>query len=621
MKSSPTPPKKSFFKEHVLPALFVFIIPGFSAWFFSYAEKDMDRQVLQSIERQVQDDREISAAERSRILQFYRTVPVSRIMASNKPDAAKMQAMFEPTKTRYAIFRWMQRIAWICLGSIAITFVIVGMSVAFSLRSQSAQYWSLRIGWPVLRTSAAIQVLGQGTLAVALSFWVTALLTHSYFIKLIGIIAVLAGVAAFALWKAIFAKVDHRCEVEGEIVSEAEAPALWQRVRKMAAKLQTATPDRIILGIVPSFFVTEHPVVLGNEVQEGRTLYLSLPMLKLLAVDEADAVLGHELAHFSGEDTLWSRKITPLTGKFAIYLRTLGEGLSLSVAHFMHLFWKLYNLSIRKLSREREFRADRVGADLVSADAMKRALLKITCYCEYRDETEMAIVKQDRVDPSLNLSQRLEEGYPAFATSFVQSDKAIDESVPHPFDTHPTLTNRLAELGFDARGALREAQLQEPAPDSWYRAISTAQSLEERLWGERQKRIQAFHSESLAWRLLPKDEEETAIVREHFPQAVFRKKDGAEAILDFDRIHLVDWTAPILFKHILSAKLQESWGKKHLTLAFQEPGAPKVMSVKLQPELYIGEKANLLAMFGHYYSRHKTAEVRSRQAAEGTPSA
>jgi len=282
----------------------------------------------------------------------------------------------------------MKRIAWICLATSLATFVIVGLSVAFSLRSQSAQYYALRLGWPVLRTSAAIQVLGQAVLAVALSFWVTAIWTESYYIKLIIIIGLLAAFAVFALLMAIFAKVDDRCEVAGEVLSETDAPSLWQHVREMAARLKTAEPDRIIVGIVPSFFVTEHPVALGSQVHHGRTLYLSLPMLKVLAVDEADAVLGHELAHFSGEDTLWSRKISPLTGKFALYLKVLSNGLTLAVAHFMHVFWKLYGLSIRRLSRAREFRADQVGADLVSAEAMKRALIKITCYCEYRAATE-----------------------------------------------------------------------------------------------------------------------------------------------------------------------------------------------------------------------------------------
>ena len=361
------------FKQHVLPVLFIFLIPGFSAWFFGYAERTTDESVLRSIKANVLDDARMPAAEQSRIIGFYQAHPPSSILASHDPKYARLQPTFSPVSTRYAIFRWMRRIAWVCLDAIALTFVIVGLSVWYSLRSQAAQYRALRVGWPVLQISAAIQVLGQAVLAVALSFWVTALLMHSYVPKLILIIAVLAVVAVLALWKAIFAKVDDRYEVAGQAVLEADAPRLWQHVRGMAGRAGTGAPDQIIAGIEPSFFVTEHPVTVAGREYRGRTLYLSLPMLKVLAVDEADAVLGHELAHFSGDDTLWARKISPLLGRFALHLRMLSTGLSVVVAHFMHFFWKLYGLSLRRLSRQREFRADQVGAELASREGHEGA--------------------------------------------------------------------------------------------------------------------------------------------------------------------------------------------------------------------------------------------------------
>ncbi len=611
MASTAPEPKRSFFKAHILPALFIFLIPGFSAWFFSYAEGWMDRRILSEVEGQVQANGKIPEAEKARILTFYRQVPVSRIMASSKPEAASLRAMFAPSRLRYATFRWMKRISWTCLVTVLATFVIVGVSVKFSFRSHSAQYVALRIGWPVLRTSAAIQVLGQAILAVALSFWVTAILTQSYFLKLIGVVGLLSIGAVMALLRAIFAKVDDRCEVEGELVAEADAPTLWQRVRELAARLNTAAPDQIIVGIAPSFFVTEHPITLGSQVHQGRTLYLSLPLLKVLDVDEADAVLGHELAHFSGDDTLWSRKISPLTGRFALYLMALSDGLSLIVANFMHLFWKLYSLSISRLSREREFRADQIGSTLASKEAMKRALVKTTCYCEYRADTERAILEKKQVDRELNLALQLEQGYPAFLASFVSSDAAASERVPHPFDTHPTLNNRLAQLGFDAHTALGDPDLREPAAHSWYQAISTAQALEERMWASQQKALQTCHSQDLAWRLMPKTDEEAAIVREHFPDAIFRKADGTEATLTFDRLQLPDWNAPIFFKDIIEAKLEASWGKQWLILWHQEDGKPKPTKARLNPALFTSEKGNLLAGFSQYYSRHKTAEARS----------
>ena len=187
--------KQSFFKQHIFPVLFVFLIPGLSVWFFRHAENVTDRDVLASIHQNIDSDRNASPAEKQGSHAFFAENPVSRIMASDEPKTADLRAMFEPVKTRYAIFRWMQRIAWTCLATSVLTLVIVGISVVFSFRSHAAQYWSLRIGWPVLQISALIQVLGQATLATFLSFWVTAIFTDSYYVKLVGIIAILAGLA------------------------------------------------------------------------------------------------------------------------------------------------------------------------------------------------------------------------------------------------------------------------------------------------------------------------------------------------------------------------------------------------------------------------------------------
>jgi hypothetical protein len=244
LKPRSTVQKKSFFREHILPALFVFLIPGISAWFFGFAENSLDAIVYRTIEKRVQAESGISEDDKQRILEFHRKNPVSRILASEDPQLVRVQEMFEPAKTNYTVLRWMKRIAWICLATLLATLIIVGVSARLASRSQAALYAALRIGWPVLRTSAAIQVIGQAILAVALSFWVTAILTEMYYVKLMFIVASVAFLAVCALFAAIFTRVDNRFTIEGESVSEADAPNLWQRVREMAAKLNTAPPTK-----------------------------------------------------------------------------------------------------------------------------------------------------------------------------------------------------------------------------------------------------------------------------------------------------------------------------------------------------------------------------------------
>ena len=595
--------QSGFLKKHALLALLVFVIPVFSVGFFRHAENRFDAMTLKAVEKMINNS-DLPESEKQVEREFFQKTPVSRILASNKPEHAALQQMFQPSQFDYFQFRWMKRTAWICLGSILATLVLVGISVALSFRSQSAQYNALRIGWPVLRTAAAIQVIGQGLLAVALSYWVTALWFEFYALKLILIIGLLALVAVASLVKAIFRKMDDRFEISGELLAEEEAPELWNHIRNMASKLGTAPPDQIILGVEPSFFVTEHDIQLAGKSFGGRTLFLSLPMLKIMTTEEADAVLGHELGHFSGEDTLWSRKISPLMAKFSTYIHSLSQGLSLVVALFLDFFWKLYMISIRRLSREREFRSDLAGAGVSSPLAMKRALIKVAGYCEYRHKTEEGILAEQRVGDGLPLANRLEQGFPNFLSSFVADEKSIHSDVPHPFDTHPPMEDRLRELGYEATTALGDDELVKPVQNSWYQKIGPADALEKRLWAKVQEAMEAYHGLEIAYRLNPATDDEVAMVEKYFPTLVLKNKDGEEATLDYRGIHVASWAAPILFTKITGMKMEETLGIQKLAISHIDPEKKKPVLTKFKPVNYLCEQGNLLGLLEKYYGRH-----------------
>src|SRR3954469_2126524 len=87
---------QSFFAAHILPALFVFLIPAFSAWFFPYAESRTDRDALAQIEREIARATDVSKTEKAEAMDFYRRVPLSRILASSDPKLARLQAEFAP---------------------------------------------------------------------------------------------------------------------------------------------------------------------------------------------------------------------------------------------------------------------------------------------------------------------------------------------------------------------------------------------------------------------------------------------------------------------------------------------------------------------------------------------
>src|SRR6185436_17626578 len=74
-------------------------------------------------------------------------------------------------------------------------------------------------------------------------------------------------------------------------VSPADAPELWSAVREAAARLQISPPDHIIVGMQLNFYVTEFAVLHGFGAVEGKTLFLSYPLMKQLSRDEIVAII------------------------------------------------------------------------------------------------------------------------------------------------------------------------------------------------------------------------------------------------------------------------------------------------------------------------------------------
>ena len=294
-------------------------------------------------------------------------------------------------RLNFATFRWMIRLSVLSILASVAVLALAGLCVLLSLRSQRSQYLSLSIGWQVLRIYAALQTVVQGILLVALSYWVTALWAHRYYPKLIFIAGAFAVIGIIAVVAAIFKKTDVTLDVEGTLLSPEGAGRFYDELKAICRKVDTAPPDQVIVGIDDNFFVTEVPVRVDGKTLGGRTLFASLSLLKQLHVAEADGVLAHELAHFSGADTFYSKKTAPLLAGYQRYLEALYHGgIGRVVFYFMNCFRSLFELSLGKRRREREFRADRIAAEITSPRDVAGALLRIDRILEVsqRDSAE-----------------------------------------------------------------------------------------------------------------------------------------------------------------------------------------------------------------------------------------
>src|SRR5262249_3151010 len=146
-------------------------------------------------------------------------------------------------------------------------------------------------------------------------YWGFALTISQIPIALLAAVGLGAIVAALGLLRSIFA-LGRRLEltIVGKKLALSDSDGLIGGIRSIATKMGARPPDHIVVGLDPAFFVTGRIVLVVGEpkILTGGTRHLPAPLLRILKLDELTAVVAHELAHFVGRDTLYSRRFAPI---------------------------------------------------------------------------------------------------------------------------------------------------------------------------------------------------------------------------------------------------------------------------------------------------------------------
>jgi Zn-dependent protease with chaperone function len=606
--------KLGFVRTQVLPALLLFAIPVAGLYFAKHVQNKWDGQFIAALTDAVEHDAELAPDKRQAIEQFYRDNPPSVLCAGGD----ETRGMLPPEYVAQACgdqaqIRW---IALASLGSIALgvlSLVLVLACVAISFSSRQLQYLTFVAGWNFLRLASALQVLAQGFVAVMLSFWLTAYYFERYSVKLIAIVGIAGLTAAALVIRGIFQKTNNKLEVEGESLEKSDSPELWNRIEGICQKLGTAPPHTILGGIDNNFFVTEHPVHVGDRVFQGRSLFVSLSLLKRMTKPEADAVLAHEMAHFSGDDTSYSKKLSPLLTRYATYLQALYNGaLSRPVFYFMLFYWSMFQISLGKRQRQRELRADKQAAEITSPESMGNALLKVAAYSCYRARVENNLFKRQTVHSNLDIAHSVAVGFIDYARGpELDDDLKAEHAIPHPFDSHPSLGERFANVGWTPGGSVADVVVNTEA-QSWYNEIGGAERIEGALWDAYEARFAAAHEEALAYRYLPSNDTERAHVERFFPPVtVPAKTDASEQHalhIDCEKVRYDAWPSEIRWHDVTDLSVEDkTFRGKILTVRFSADG--KRDKIEL-PFKHLAENHDVvIALFSRYYARSVAARA------------
>lgn len=285
---------------------------------------------------------------------------------------------------------------------------------------------------------------------------------HLYLIGGIGLGALIGGLSLIKSSFRLAKKQSH--SVLGKKLNSQEHPKLFSLIKEISQTLGARNPEHVVVGLEPNFYVTSADVnVMGdNSVLKGETLYLSLPLARILTLEEIKGIIGHELGHFRGDDTYYSLKFSPVYSGLSHAVTAMGndenEGGAASIATlpaFVVLSYiiDVFHTNVSTISRDREFEADKAACEVADPKALASSLLKIGLYASAWNDLENRIVERMQVG---KIARNLSQLFSSIVKYDVNKDTIPDviesiaqQTISHPTDSHPPTASRITELGLN----------------------------------------------------------------------------------------------------------------------------------------------------------------------------
>ena len=306
----------------------------------------------------------------------------------------------------------------------------------------------------------AVSVLAQGALFVYSIYTLEAIAIQRVHGGILLAISLGALAACWVLLKSSVAFLKREpMLLRGVSLDKIQHQGFFAFVNGIASKLKAQAPDHIVVGLEPNFFVTAADVRLAGQdsLLHGRTLFVSLGLLRVFGVDELAAVVGHELGHFRGEDVAYSMKFAPTYSRLGQALASLSQSTGsaadlgrLPAQIALSMCFMEFASAERSVGRDRELLADKAGAEASDGQALARALVKVSLF-----GPQWGVLTNAHTDELANgrMFTNLAQTY-AGVCAQVMADldwavarEELGKSVqPHPIDTHPPLLVRLQNL-------------------------------------------------------------------------------------------------------------------------------------------------------------------------------
>ncbi|HEY3377143.1 MAG TPA: M48 family metalloprotease [Armatimonadota bacterium] len=314
-------------------------------------------------------------------------------------------------------------------------------------------FWNLLLGYALM---IAVPLMAITLTAGYIYYWFHG---GTIFIWAFVMLVAVSGVTVVATIKALLLPLPHDL-VTGPLITRQDAPLLFTRIDDICQQLHVKPCQKIYL------FAPTNALAHIAFTRHRDAIVMGLPLLYALSPEQFIAVLAHEFAHCTREQTRNHRITMRLLTHWLRLLREIdthserqtvpGFAIDPVLNIPSHLFDALYNQLAPKsfvIQRLDEIAADAAAAAYAGKDACAEAQIAIGCVAEILEKSFWPRL-DDMLAAGEDVPTDLFTGMQTFLKNEVTRER-IEAALPENLaqiadclDPHPAFTDRLARFGY-----------------------------------------------------------------------------------------------------------------------------------------------------------------------------